>query len=476
MVDEEGSSSRLDGEPADTPGTGSSVLARLIGNPDESSDNSDNASSADARAVKVPETVVTEPEEPATERTSLLAEAPQLKHGHGYGAAGDVENQTFETKRRDVSGSDIARRCRVLFNPKCWDRRTVWKEGVVHPISLLPAVFLGLLLNVLDALSYGMILFPLGEPMFAHLGSDGISMFYVSTIVSQLVFSCGGSIFKGGIGSEMIEAVPFFHQMAFTVLNKVGEDNPRAVLATCVLSFSASSILTGLVFFLMGTCRLGSLIGFFPRHILIGCIGGVGFFLLKTGIEVSARLSTFEYNLPTMQRLFHLDTLFLWTIPFVLAVGLLVLKRFVHSNFLVGAYFVSVAGIFYIVKFGARVSMDVLRNSGWVFEAPSSSNPWYHFYTLYGESFPAFYGSWLMVVDFTVVDWAAFADTIPAMFALTFFGVLHVPINVPALGISTGEDNLNVDRELIAHGVSNALSGFAGSIQVRAADQMKGHC
>ena len=52
------------------------------------------------------------------------------------------------------------------------------------------------------------------------------------------------------------------------------------------------------------------------------------------------------------------------------------------------------------------------------------------------------------------------------MFALTFFGVLHVPINVPALGTSTGEDNLSVDHELIAHGITNALSGFAGSIQV----------
>lgn len=72
----------------------------------------------------------------------------------------------------------------------------------------------------------------------------------------------------------------------------------------------------------------------------------------------------------------------------------------------------------------------------------------------------------LTALDFSAVDWSAFLDTIPAMFALTFFGVLHVPINVPALGISTGEDNLNVDRELIAHGVTNALSGFAGSIQV----------
>lgn len=52
------------------------------------------------------------------------------------------------------------------------------------------------------------------------------------------------------------------------------------------------------------------------------------------------------------------------------------------------------------------------------------------------------------------------------MFALTFFGVLHVPINIPALGFTAGEDNINVDRELCAHGLSNALSGLCGSIQV----------
>lgn len=51
------------------------------------------------------------------------------------------------------------------------------------------------------------------------------------------------------------------------------------------------------------------------------------------------------------------------------------------------------------------------------------------------------------------------------MFALTFFGVLHVPINVPALGVNLGEDNLDLNRELIAHGISNAVSGLVGSIQ-----------
>ena len=72
----------------------------------------------------------------------------------------------------------------------------------------------------------------------------------------------------------------------------------------------------------------------------------------------------------------------------------------------------------------------------------------------------------MCMTDFKETNWEALLSTIPAMLALTFFGILHVPINVPALGVSTGEDNLDVNRELIAHGISNALSGFCGSIQV----------
>jgi SulP family sulfate permease len=70
-------------------------------------------------------------------------------------------------------------------------------------------------------------------------------------------------------------------------------------------------------------------------------------------------------------------------------------------------------------------------------------------------------------LEFGSVDVSALASTIPTMFALSFFGIIHVPINVPALGAAVKEDNLNVNRELIAHGISNTLSGLVGSIQVR---------
>lgn len=336
----------------------------------------------------------------AGERSPLLRQrTSRLKVTGGYGAAvpsPDLESAPVNNKSAAQRFADTGgyfppkkpfnwRAC----NPKSWDRRTVWEKGIVHPVSLLPAVLLGLLLNILDALSYGMILFPLGEPMFAHLGSDGISMFYVSTVISQLVFSCGGSIFKGGIGSEMIEVVPFFHRMAFMILARVGEGNVRAVLATTILSYALSAVLTGTVFFAMGVSGLGSLIGFFPRHILIGCIGGVGWFLVATGVEVTARLSgNVEYNLDTLGRLFQLDTVFLWTVPLALAILFLVVKRFVKSIYLVGVYFMSIAIVFYFFKLVLNIPLDTLREKGWVFEAPSSSVPWYHFYTLYGECHP----------------------------------------------------------------------------------------
>lgn len=51
------------------------------------------------------------------------------------------------------------------------------------------------------------------------------------------------------------------------------------------------------------------------------------------------------------------------------------------------------------------------------------------------------------------------------MFALTFFGILHVPINVPALALNTGEDHADLNHELKLHGLSNFLSGCMGSIQ-----------
>jgi SulP family sulfate permease len=41
------------------------------------------------------------------------------------------------------------------LNPKAWNGKAIWAHAVTKPVKTLPAVVLGLLLNVLDALAYG---------------------------------------------------------------------------------------------------------------------------------------------------------------------------------------------------------------------------------------------------------------------------------------------------------------------------------
>ncbi|XDG06485.1 hypothetical protein ABKA04_006100 [Annulohypoxylon sp. FPYF3050] len=369
----------------------------------------------------------------------------------------DIESQKPKIGQWNSSSGIFAggiqgtiRSIRGIASPKTWDKKVIFQSVVMDPIHCLPAVVVGLLLNILDALSYGMILFPLGNPIFSSLGPAGISIFYVSTIVSQLTFSTG-SLFRGGIGSELIEVVPFFHNMATTITATVGEDKPDAVIATTITSFAISSMLTGVVFYLMGRFRLGYVVGFIPRHILIGCIGGVGWFLIATGFEVSARLEEFRYDLDTGRRLIQSDTLPLWLIPLALAIILFGLQRKITSKYFLPIYILCVPIFFYFFVFSIdSLDPENLRKAGWIFQAPEAGEPWWYFWTLY---------------KFNLVHWGAVLETSGAMFALTFFSVLHVPINVPALAQISGEDHLDLDHELKLHGYSNFLSGCVGSIQ-----------
>jgi len=54
-----------------------------------------------------------------------------------------------------------------------------WNSLLRRSFLALPAVFLGLLLNVLDGVSYGMILFPAGK-IFDGFGPMGVSMFFMT--------------------------------------------------------------------------------------------------------------------------------------------------------------------------------------------------------------------------------------------------------------------------------------------------------
>ena len=182
--------------------------------------------------------------------------------------------------------------------------------------------------------------------------------------------------------------------MAQTITELVGVENPDAVIATTIVSYATSSMVTGLVFWLMGRFKFGYMVGFIPRHILIGCIGGVGWFLVATGFEVSARLEgSLQYNLDTLHQLIAPETIPLWIFPLVLALVLFWGQAKVASKYFLPLFILTIPLVFYLFVYSLdTLDTDDLRDHGWIFHGPPSDEPWWYFYTLYRMFKPSMSG------------------------------------------------------------------------------------
>jgi len=101
----------------------------------------------------------------SSEQTPLIRKDATLETPHPDWIRGeqDIEGQTLKRKKswpkiRNImewpkqKGASLTRR---IFNKRAWTRQSIWENGVLAPAGFMPAVVLGLLLNVLDALSYG---------------------------------------------------------------------------------------------------------------------------------------------------------------------------------------------------------------------------------------------------------------------------------------------------------------------------------
>ncbi|KAG6841586.1 hypothetical protein C0991_009342 [Blastosporella zonata] len=321
----------------------------------------------------------------------------------------------------------LIRRSSVVSLPKRTAAKTaLGLTDISHVMEVgfksIPAVLLGCLLNILDGVSYGMIIFP-GTGVFSELGPMGVSMFFLSATLAQTVYTFGGSGFAGANGSMMIEVVPFFHILANEIALHIGESNPKEVIATTLAA-----------------------------HILVGCIGGVGAFLMQTGFTVSMRIGEDDLGADwkTIQMMF-LDThnLTLWVIPLILAVLLRVITYKFHHQLIFPIYFLVIPVIFYVIVAALGLDLWDLRRAGWIFDmGTGESEAWYKFYSY---------------LDFGSIRFGALWATMPTQFALLFFNILHPPLNVPALSVSLDED-IDTNKELVSHGYSNLLSGLFGTV------------
>lgn len=74
--------------------------------------------------------------------------------------------------------------------------------------------------------------------------------------------------------------------MVVIIIILVGEDKFDVVIVIIIIFYVFSLMFIGIVFYFMGKFEFGYIVGFIFCYILIGCIGGVGWFLVVIGFEV----------------------------------------------------------------------------------------------------------------------------------------------------------------------------------------------
>lgn len=149
-----------------------SALAKMIRNSSPSAENEghsihseeeDLLDSEGGHGVTVSQGIISQP----TERTTLLLKRTASLHERSasHNSIRDLESQKYRGRialdsiraaisRTGEKGNVIIRR---LSNPKSWNKQAIWTHGFRQPFGYVPPVMLGVLLNILDALSYGEI-------------------------------------------------------------------------------------------------------------------------------------------------------------------------------------------------------------------------------------------------------------------------------------------------------------------------------
>lgn len=186
--------------------------------------------------------------------------------------------------------------------------------------------------------------------------------------------------------------------------------------------------------------------------------GGIGVFIAKTGLEVTAN-SSFSFTVngwTTFVERFHL-----LAVVFAFEAGLRIITHWTRDEsgkskypLLSPIYFCGIPPFFY------------LCDAMWSLVSGNSFGPEYFFPPLTNNGDSSFWGDDVLeifeIIDMRNISWVAVMRSIPTMIALVLFSLIHVPINIPAFAISSDVD-MEINTELMAHGYSNGIAGlFAG--------------
>jgi len=283
----------------------------------------------------------------------------------------------------------------------------------------------------------------------------GIRLSLMALCVGQFVMggglgSLGSSAFDPVMVWQLGELSPFYHTLA-DVAAAVAERDDE-ILPTTLYLLSLSSICVGLVAYALGKMGFGQLTYFFPTHVLLGLVGGIGAWLVVLSTSVSISPS----RAPPGPEVFSAFTI-QFLVSFGFAVGLRLLRMvFPKEKFMLldPIFFLSIPFVFYLALYAFGISLDHAIAAGYFFADPegapddAASSPW----TEAGKLWTEF--------DFAKVHYNSIFYAAPTILSAGLMGVMIGAPFIPATASLFKGIDYDFNREFISCGWVNVLSGL----------------
>lgn len=269
----------------------------------------------------------------------------------------------------------------------------------------------------------------------------GIGMMLLGTVIVTTVIALTSSLVNM-VGVPQDTPAALMALMCAGVAATLKGQDPEAIYSTAVGAIMLGSLLTGILFIILGRFKLSGFARYVPYPVVGGFLAGTGYLLVKGAFSVLVDAPQELANLPLF---FSPSVLWNWLpgILFGLAL-LLVLRRFSHFLILPSAVILAML-LFYVFLFVSGISVEQAGANGWLL-GPFPAGGLYKFFTL---------------ENLGMVQWGAIfsnAETYATLFGLSIISLL---LNASGLEVIYKQD-VDLNRELISAGGANIIGGLLG--------------
>lgn len=323
-----------------------------------------------------------------------------------------------------------------------WSR---WIAGGRDGLRDLVAGIVAAVVLIANIVSFGALMFP-GDL------SAGIPLAVWSMLIGACI--CGVVIalttslppIATGIDSPTGTVLVLLSALAGSSIIAAG-GSPQAAAETVMLLFTIATLLSGAMFYLLGTFRWGAYFRFVPSSVVGGFLAATGCFLIAGGFRmVTARALSFHaLAAPWSSN----DVARLGTAVAALAVLLALRLRVKWALAMPAALLMMLLGLAVALRFLGLAGAQY----GWYFHSLGALRVW----------------SPLTAVYTSHLTWSTLGHLIPELFAVLVVALISLITKVSSIEISRHASG-DLDRELRAHGLGSIIAapfgGLTSSVQV----------